>query len=80
MNRALQSRRRAVLQGLLGGVVGLLIVLVGVVAQANRNYGSAHLIMGNPSQALPALTSPSNYLMLKPEYALSYNRERGIPN
>jgi endonuclease G len=64
----------------LGSIVGLLIVLIGVVAQADRNYGSVHLVLGNPSQALPAITSPSNYLMLKPEYALSYNRERGIPN
>src|SRR5436190_1156013 len=38
---------------------------------------SVHLTMGNPSGAG---TDPSNYLMEKPEYALSYNRDLGRPN
>ncbi len=36
-----------------------------------------HLAMGNPSNAGE---NPNNYLMIKPEYALSYSRERGTPN
>ena len=36
-----------------------------------------HLTMGNPSNAG---SDPSNYLMEKPEYALSYNRDLGRPN
>ena len=38
---------------------------------------SPHLIMGNPSNAGE---NPDNYLIIKPQYALSYNRERGTPN
>ena len=41
---------------------------------------SVHLTMGNPSGATADLNNPNNYLMEKPEYALSYNRDRGIPN
>ncbi len=38
---------------------------------------SPHLAMGNPSNAGE---NPNNYLMIKPQYALSYSRERGTPN
>jgi DNA/RNA endonuclease G (NUC1) len=38
---------------------------------------SVHLTMGNPSGAG---ADPSNYLMEKPEIALSYNRDLGRPN
>jgi len=40
--------------------------------------GSVHLAMGNPSGASPA--DPNNYLIERPQYALSYSRDRGIPN
>jgi DNA/RNA endonuclease G (NUC1) len=39
-----------------------------------------HLTMGNPSGATADLNVPNNYLMQKPEFALSYNRQRGGPN
>jgi endonuclease G len=39
-----------------------------------------HLMMGNPSDAEPFTTAPDNYLMVKPELTLSYNRDRGTPN
>jgi endonuclease G len=38
---------------------------------------SVHLALGNPSNAD---TDPNNYLMIKPQYALSYNNSKGIPN
>src|SRR5262245_54317718 len=41
---------------------------------------SVHLTMGNPSNATPSVTDPNNYLMEKPTYSLSYNRDKGIPN
>ncbi|MEO8217047.1 MAG: DNA/RNA non-specific endonuclease [Acidobacteriota bacterium] len=41
---------------------------------------SVHLTMGNPTDAMASLSLPNNYLMEKPEYALSYNRDRGTPN
>lgn len=37
-----------------------------------------NLAMGNPSGA--SVNDPSNYLMIKPAYVLSYNRKRGIAN
>ena len=41
---------------------------------------SVHLTMGNPSGAVTSLSQPDNYLMEKPEYTLSYNRDFGRPN
>jgi DNA/RNA endonuclease G (NUC1)/fibronectin type 3 domain-containing protein len=39
-----------------------------------------HLTMGNPSNATPSLSNPNNYLMQKPEMAISYSRDLGRPN
>jgi len=39
-----------------------------------------HLTMGNPSGAIADINVPNNYLMQKPEFAVSYNRDRGTPN
>ncbi|MFL6229228.1 MAG: Ig-like domain-containing protein [Pyrinomonadaceae bacterium] len=45
-----------------------------------------HLTMGNPSCgtqdgcATADTNHPNNYLMMKPTYALSYNRDKGTPN
>ncbi len=39
-----------------------------------------HLTFGNPSGATADLFTPDNYLMMKPEFALSYNRDHGTPN
>jgi endonuclease G len=39
-----------------------------------------HLTMGNPGNATTDINQPSNYLMMKPEFALSYNRDLGRPN
>lgn len=39
-----------------------------------------HLALGNPSGAAADLGQPNNYLMEKPEFALSYNRDAGGPN
>lgn len=41
---------------------------------------SVHLMLGNPSGATPNSDNRNNYLMEKPEYALSYNNSKGIPN
>ncbi len=41
---------------------------------------SVHLTMGNPSNALVDLQQANNYLMEKPSFALSYNRDKGTPN
>jgi DNA/RNA endonuclease G (NUC1) len=41
---------------------------------------SVHLTMGNPSGATASTARPNNYLMEKPEFTLSYNRDFGRPN
>jgi endonuclease G, mitochondrial len=42
---------------------------------------NVHLTMGNPSSALTDSTnSQDNYLMIKTQYDLSYNRSKAIPN
>lgn len=41
---------------------------------------SVHLTMGNPSGAVANTSFPTNYLMEKPQYALSYHRDNGTPN
>ncbi len=46
------------------------------VPQTDRSP-QVHLTMGNPSQAN---TQPDNYLVLRPQYALSYEASRGRPN
>jgi endonuclease G, mitochondrial len=38
------------------------------------------LIFGNPSNAAVDVNAPLNYLMIKPQYSLSYNRDKGEPN
>ncbi|RCJ32075.1 nuclease [Nostoc punctiforme NIES-2108] len=41
---------------------------------------SPHLLLGNPSSATPTKLTPDNYLMVKNQYALSYNNSKGTPN
>ena len=41
---------------------------------------SEHLVMGNPSGAVDSVSYSNNYLMEMPQYVVSYNRDRGIPN
>jgi endonuclease G len=39
-----------------------------------------HLVMGNPSGAITNVNNPTNYLLEKTQYVMSYNRDRGGPN
>ena len=41
---------------------------------------NVHLLLGNPSCATTSVTNLNNYLMIKPQYALSYNNSKGTPN
>jgi DNA/RNA endonuclease G (NUC1) len=41
---------------------------------------SEHLVMGNPNGATADVNFPDNYLIMKLQYALSYNNTRRIPN
>ncbi|AYA38929.1 DNA/RNA non-specific endonuclease [Hymenobacter oligotrophus] len=38
------------------------------------------MALGNPSGATADVNNPNNYLMRKPQFALSYSRDRGTPN
>jgi len=41
---------------------------------------SVHLTFGNPNGAVADPNQPNNYLMEKPEFSVSYNRDKGGPN
>jgi DNA/RNA endonuclease G (NUC1) len=41
---------------------------------------TVHLTFGNPNGATADINQPNNYLMEKPEFTLSYNRDKGGPN
>ncbi len=60
-------------------IVGSFILLALLLTRCgfSSSPSSPHLLLGNPSDAGE---DPNNYLMIKPQYALSYNQERGTPN
>lgn len=41
---------------------------------------SENILLGNPSNAVTDVNQPDNYLLVKTQYVMSYNRDRGIPN
>ncbi len=60
----------------------LFLVLFATTAYSQNDslFILEHLALGNPSNAVAAISSPRNYLMVKPQYVHSYNRFHGIPN
>lgn len=47
----------------------------------NANFaGEDPLLLGNPSDATPDIANENNYLMVRPQYTLSYNRSKGTSN
>lgn len=69
------------LMGMVGRSCILLLFLSGcTLLQQPPVMTSVHLRMGNPSRAAMDTRSPDNYLMIKPQYALSYNNSRRSPN
>jgi endonuclease G len=66
---------------LIGSLVFFCIIASSTISLGQLNFGSAHLlVMGNPSDATTEVTNADNYLILRPQYALSYNRSKAIPN
>ena len=47
---------------------------------AQPSASANHLTLGNPSGAVASTSYPTNYLMTKAQYTLSYHRDNGIPN
>jgi endonuclease G, mitochondrial len=43
-------------------------------------YLDEHLLFGNPDNARKNLDSANNFLMVKPQFVLSYNKSKSIPN
>ncbi len=47
----------------------------------NANFADEDpLLLGNPSDATPDIANENNYLMVRPQYTLSYNRSKGTSN
>ena len=61
-----------------GVLSSLLVIVSGTVSQA-RNYGSVQLLMGTPSST-PDGTNRDDFLLIKRQYATSYNNSKGTPN
>ncbi|MDQ2856492.1 MAG: DNA/RNA non-specific endonuclease, partial [Acidobacteriota bacterium] len=55
-------------------------ISLNVTGPAGPHDPSEHLVMGNPNGATADVNFPDNYLMMKLQYALSYNNSRRIPN
>ncbi|SMB84211.1 DNA/RNA non-specific endonuclease [Hymenobacter roseosalivarius DSM 11622] len=47
---------------------------------AQPSIDNDNMALGNPSGAITDVGSPKNYLMVKPQFTLSYNRDEGKPN
>jgi endonuclease G, mitochondrial len=60
---------------LLGLILSIILLITGC---SNLLKGNVHLKFGNPSNA--SRNDLNNYLLEKPQYALSYNCSSGIPN
>ncbi|MEB3338533.1 MAG: DNA/RNA non-specific endonuclease, partial [Leptolyngbyaceae bacterium] len=58
----------------------LFLITVGCTKAPSDRDISIHLTLGNPSKATTNPVDSNNYLMRKPEYALSYNKDQRIPN
>jgi len=62
-------------------VIVLALVAIGgcmLLTRQPSTVTSIHLTLGNPSNA--SASTPDNYLIEKPQYALSYNSTQRIPN
>lgn len=77
--RPFSARRSLVgLANLTTALFGVLVASTGVAhAQSDA---SLQLVMGNPSGATTSTANENNYLMQKPQYAMSYNRSHATPN
>ncbi len=60
-------------------LAGLLTLTLFTVSQA-RNFGSIHLLMGTPSNATTNPNNANDFLIVKRQYALSYNNNKGTAN
>ena len=50
------------------------------ILNLDDDYGNPNLKLGNPSKAKPDAANTDNYLMVKPDYVLSYSKSRNLAN
>jgi len=58
----------------------ILVSLLAAQVCSAQSDPALQLTMGNPSGAVTSTSFPSNYLLSKPQFAISYHRTNGIPN
>ena len=63
-----------------GGANRINIDDVTATSYGGGGSSSVHLTMGNPSGAVASMSYPTNYLMEKPQFVLSYNNDKSSPN
>jgi endonuclease G len=63
-----------------GGANRINIDNISATGSGGGGSSSVHLTMGNPSGAVTSISFPTNYLMEKAQYAMSYHRDNGTPN
>lgn len=60
--------------------LGILLTCNLAQSQVDRNFGSVHLLLGNPSGATQDPSNVDNLLLIKPQFVLSYNKSTSIAN
>lgn len=66
--------------------VAIALVVIGFVvlrfapSSPDQALNNPHLLLGNPTGATTSVAQANNFLIARPQYALSYNRDKGIPN
>lgn len=65
---------------LLALLVGCSLIQLPTRQQPSLPTTSVHLMLGNPSGAIENIAHPDNYLIVKPQYALSYNKSNETSN
>lgn len=63
-----------------GGANRINIDNISATSGGGGGSSSVHLTMGNPSGAVTDTSFPTNYLMEKAQYVMSYHRDNGTPN
>jgi endonuclease G len=65
----------------IAGIALAALTLTGIASNVQAHTDPAvNLTLGNPSGATTSISNETNYLIQRPQYALSYHRYNGIPN
>jgi endonuclease G len=57
----------------------MLVVACGQNNEVSPTDTNDNLALGNPSGVVASISSPTNYLLSKPQYTVGYNRDHGKP-